>query len=112
MAILPRLSALALITLQTVPCSFAEEAAPTLTMGSDFRLSPSSLIVPANSSFRLVLRNDSTEGERFGSDDLNIEQGVAPGQSLEITLGPLKAGEYGFFGFLHRNTAKAEILAR
>jgi hypothetical protein len=104
--------ALALLALQTVRLASAQDLVHTMVLGPDFHLSPARLQVPANASFRLLVRNESGEGDRFGSDDLNLEYASAPGQTLELQIGPLKAGEYGFFGYLHRNTARAEIVAR
>lgn len=104
--------ALALFTLQCARLASAQEVVQTLVLGPDFHLNPPRLTVPANTSFRLLVRNDSGESDRFGSDDLNLERASAPGQTLELHIGPLKAGDYGFIGYLHRNTARAEIQVR
>lgn len=103
---------LALFTLQSTHSVFGQDLVHTLVLSPDFQLYPSRLVVPANTSFRLLVRNDSPDSDRFGSDDLNLERGSAPGQTLEIQIGPLKPGEYGFIGYLHRNTARAEIVVR
>lgn len=92
--------------------AFSQDLDAKLVLGSDYRFSPARIVVPANTSFRLAVKNDSPEGDRFGSDDLNVEQGALPGQTVEIRLGPLKAGEYSFFGYLHRPRARAEIVVK
>jgi hypothetical protein len=83
-----------------------------MVLGPDFQFTPARLQVPANTTFRLLVRNDSGESDRFGSDDLNLERASAPGQTLELQIGPLKPGEYGFVGYLHKNSARAEIIAK
>ena len=98
--------------MQTACPDLAAEEVRTLALQPDFRLAPANLIVPANTGLRLILRNDSPEAERFGSDDLNVERAVRPGEAVEISLGPLKAGIYQFFGYLHKSSARAEIIAR
>lgn len=103
---------LAILALQSARLACAQDAVHTLVLGPDFQLTPPRLTVPANTSFRLLVRNESGESDRFGSDDLNLERASAPGQTLELLIGPLKAGDYGFIGYLHRNTARAEIVVR
>lgn len=105
-------AALVLLVLSSAHSLWAQDLVQTLVLGPDFQLSPRRLTVPANTPFRLLVRNESGESDRFGSDDLNLERASAPGQTLELQIGPLKPGDYGFIGYLHRNTARADIMVR
>jgi hypothetical protein len=68
--------------------------------------------VPANTKFRLLVINEDADAEEFESYVLNREKVVRPGGRITVFLPPLKAGEYGFFGEFHPETAKGKIVAR
>ncbi|OYV77794.1 MAG: hypothetical protein B7Z66_03460 [Chromatiales bacterium 21-64-14] len=72
---------------------------------------PQTVQVPAGEKFKLRVTNHGPAVEEFESTDLNREQIVTPGHSIEVYLGPLKPGRYKFFGDFHPDTAKGEIVA-
>ena len=73
---------------------------------------PAELQVPADTKFKLVVRNDDPTPEEFESTDFNRETLVLANHSVVIFVGPLRAGSYGFFGDFHRDTAQGRLLVR
>jgi high-affinity iron transporter len=73
---------------------------------------PARIEVPANTKFRLEVRNADDTADEFESVDLNREKLVAPGQTITVFLGPLDPGEYKFFGDFHQDTAQGVMVAR
>ena len=78
----------------------------------DARFNPQTLEVPAGKKFKLHVKNEGPGVEEFESTDLNRENIVPPGGSLEIFLGPLEPGTYKFFGDFHPDTAQGRIVAK
>jgi hypothetical protein len=76
------------------------------------RFSPETLQVPANTKFKLVVKNEGPGAEEFESSDLNQERVVPAGQAKEFYLGPLQVGQYTFFGDFHRATANGKLIAK
>lgn len=76
------------------------------------RFYPEMVEVPAGQKFKLRVKNEGPGVEEFESSDLNREQVVASGATLEIFLGPLEPGRYKFFGDFHRATANGQIIAK
>ena len=73
---------------------------------------PAELHVPANTRFRVVVRNDDTTPEEFESTDFNRETLVLPHHRVVIYIGPLHAGSYSFFGDFNRETAQGRLLVQ
>ena len=71
---------------------------------------PSELKVPADTKFKLTVRNQDATPEEFESTDFNREKIVPPNSSVTLYIGPLSAGSYGFFGDFHQNTAKGRLI--
>jgi hypothetical protein len=78
----------------------------------DGHFTPDTFEVPAGIKFKIVMKNDGSGPEEFESSDLHREKVATPGQSVDILLGPLKAGTYGFYGEFHPETAKGKIVAK
>jgi hypothetical protein len=73
---------------------------------------PSLLEVPAGTKLRLMVDNQDETPEEFESYALNREK-VIPGHSRTVIfIGPLKPGEYVFFGEFYPNTAQGKIVAK
>jgi hypothetical protein len=70
------------------------------------------LVVPAGQRFKLEVHNTDDTADEFESTDLNREKLVAPGGKATLTLGPLDAGSYRFFGDFHSDTAQGIIEAK
>jgi len=92
--------------------SYAEEMPQFNLTAKDGRFSPEKIEVPAGRKFRLVVKNEGPGPEEFESHELNREKVVLAGKSVEVIIGPLKPGAYGFFGDFHPNTAKGQIIAK
>lgn len=71
---------------------------------------PSELKVPADTKFRIRITNEDATPEEFESTDFNRETVVMPRRSIIVYVGPLHAGNYGFFGDFHRDTAKGRLI--
>lgn len=76
------------------------------------RFVPSTLEVPANTKFRLLIKNEGPGAEEFESVELRKEKVLAPGASSFLIFQPLKPGSYKFFGDFHPDTAQGQLLAK
>lgn len=73
---------------------------------------PSTIEVPAGEKVRLLIDNQDDTPEEFESYELNREK-VIPGKSKSVIfIGPLKPGEYPFFGEFYPKTAQGRVIAR
>ena len=73
---------------------------------------PPELIVPANTKIKLIVYNRDPTPEEFESYELNREKVIIGNRKAVIFIGPLKPGEYPFFGEFHPKTAQGKIIAR
>lgn len=71
---------------------------------------PTEMQVPADVKFRLIIDNQDDEPEEFDSFDLNREKVIFGKRSATIYIGPLKPGEYHYFGEYNPNTARGKII--
>ena len=76
------------------------------------RFIPERIEVPANTRFRLVVKNEGPGAEEFESIELRKEKVIAPGATATLTFIPLKPGSYRFFGEFHPETAQGTLIAR
>lgn len=76
------------------------------------RFLPQTLEVPANTKFRLVIKNEGPGAEEFESIELRKEKVLAAGASSFLIFQPLKPGTYKFFGDFHPETAQGQIIAK
>ncbi|MES2961324.1 MAG: cupredoxin domain-containing protein, partial [Pseudomonadota bacterium] len=83
-----------------ITSAFAQEA-EFLVQIKDHKFEPASIKVPANQKFKLVIENLDKTLEEFESGDLKKEKLVGGGKKITIPVGPLKSGEYKFFGDFH-----------
>ncbi len=89
----------------------AETKVVTLTIKNG-TFSPDRLQVPAGEKFRLEIKNEGPGAEEFESAELNREKVIPMGKTVTIFLGPLKQGEYKFFGEFHPETANGVLVAK
>lgn len=75
-------------------------------------LKPARLQVPANTKFRLEVRNSGKTPAEFESTQLRKEKVLAPGVTSSVVILPLTPGEYKFFDDFHMNTAQGVIVAK
>ena len=78
----------------------------------DGRFVPATLEVPANTKFRLLIKNEGPGAEEFESVELRKEKVLAPGASSFLIFQPLKPGSYKFFGDFHPDTAQGQLVAK
>lgn len=78
----------------------------------DGRFVPATLQVPANTKFRLLIKNEGPGAEEFESIELRKEKVLAAGASSFLIFQPLKPGSYKFFGDFHPDTAQGQLVAR
>lgn len=101
-------AAIPLITSHAAPA--AAEQSFTLTI-KDHRFAPETLTVPAGEKFALVVVNADATAEEFESNDFHVEKVIAGGKQMTFHVGPLTAGEYGFFGERHMDSALGKLFA-
>lgn len=89
---------------------FVQAEVPTFTIEIRAHLFyPSQLVVPANTKIKLLVINQDTTPEEFESYELNREKVIMGGAKATIFIGPLKPGDYPFFGEFNPKTAQGLI---
>ena len=73
---------------------------------------PAELVVPAHTKVKLIVYNRDPTPEEFESYELNREKVIMGGRKAVIFIGPLRPGEYPFFGEFNPKTALGVIIAR
>lgn len=106
------LAALAAASVAATSAAGADELPTFQLVIRDGRFLPDTLQVPANTKFRLRLRNDGPDAEEFESIELRKEKVLAAGAESFLIFQPLKPGSYPFFGEFHPTTAQGRIVAR
>lgn len=71
---------------------------------------PSQITIPANQKVKLVINNLDNTPEEFDSFSLNREKVIFANSKATIFIGPLKPGEYNFFGEYNPNTATGTVI--
>ncbi len=77
----------------------------------DHKFSPERFTVPAGQKIKLKIDNQDPTPEEFESHDLNREKIIAGHSKAIILIGPLKPGEYHFFGEFNMDSANGYITA-
>lgn len=91
----------------------AAAAAPEFTIEiRDHLFYPSELEVPAGQKIKLKVHNTDPTPEEFESYELNREKVIMGGSTATIFIGPLRPGEYPFFGEFYPKTAQGRVIAR
>jgi len=92
--------------------AFADDMPTILLVMKDGRLFPETLEVPANTRFRLEVRNEGPGAAEFESLELKKELVLAPGVTRKLVFHPMKPGSYKFFDEFHPDTAQGRIVAK
>lgn len=71
---------------------------------------PSIITIPANQKVKLIIDNQDNTPEEFDSFSLNREKVIFANQKVTVFIGPLKPGEYTFFGEYNPNTARGTVV--
>lgn len=98
------------VWLAWVPSAQADELPTFAIVIRDSRFVPDHLEVPANTKFRLTVKNEGVGAEEFESPDLKKEKIVAAGASAVLVFSPLKPATYHFYGEFHPDTAQGVIV--
>jgi plastocyanin len=101
----------ALVALAPLAAAAADMPEYTLTI-KDHRFTPAELAIPANTKVKLIVVNQDATPEEFESHELNREKVVTGNASINVYIGPLKAGRYPYFGDFHQDTAQGALIAR
>lgn len=83
----------------------------TLTI-KDHTFSPRELTVPAGQKVKIKVVNADPTPEEFESHELKREKVIPGGATANIFVGPLKAGEYPFFGEFNPKTAQGKLIVK
>lgn len=71
---------------------------------------PSELKIPAGQKVKLVIHNRDATPEEFESYELNREKVIIGNTQGVVFIGPLKPGEYPFFGEFNPKTAQGKVI--
>lgn len=107
----PVMLAALLLLVVLAPVHSAEMPSYELTIKAG-RFIPETLVVAANTRFRLLIKNEGPGAEEFESIELKKEKVLAPGASSFLIFQALKPGTYKFFGEFHPDTAQGQIVAK
>jgi hypothetical protein len=72
---------------------------------------PAELTIPAGTKVKLIVYNRDPTPEEFESYELNREKVIMGSRKAIIFIGPLKPGEYPFFGEFNPKTAQGKVIA-
>ena len=72
---------------------------------------PAEVRVPAGKKVKLIVYNRDSTPEEFESYELNREKVIMGASKAVIFIGPLKPGEYPFFGEFNPKTAQGKVIA-
>ena len=78
----------------------------------DGRILPETLEVPAQTRFRLEVKNEGPGAAEFESLELKKELVLAPGVTRTTVFAPMKPGTYKFFDDFHPETGQGRIVAK
>jgi hypothetical protein len=78
----------------------------------DHLFNPAELVIPANTKIKLHVYNKDASSEEFESYELNREKVIVGNSKATLFIGPLKPGEYPYFGEFNQRTARGKIIAR
>jgi hypothetical protein len=74
------------------------------------QFTPSTLKVPANTKFKVLVANQDSTPSEFESNDFSREKIVLPGSTVTVFIGPLARGQYKFFDDFHQSTGNGVLI--
>ncbi|MGB7501331.1 MAG: cupredoxin domain-containing protein [Azonexus sp.] len=92
--------------------ALADELPTYKLLMKDGRIFPETLEVPANTRFRLEVKNEGPGAAEFESLELKKELVLAPGITRSLVFFPMKPGAYKFFDDFHPDTGQGRIVAK
>ena len=73
---------------------------------------PSIIKASSGKVLKLHVFNEDSTVEEFESFDLKREKIIPGNKKIVLSVGPLKPGEYVFFGEFHQETAQGKIIVK
>ena len=101
-----------LALLLTAGLAIADDLPTVKVLMKDGRIFPETVEVPANTRFRLEVKNEGPGAAEFESLELKKELVLAPGVTRTMVFFPMKPGTYKFFDDFHPETGQAKIVAK
>jgi hypothetical protein len=92
--------------------AFAQDMPTFKLLVKDGRFIPEIVEVPANTRFRLEVKNEGPGASEFESLELKKELVLAPGVTRNLVFFPMKPGSYKFFDDFHPDTGQGRIVAK
>lgn len=89
---------------------FAEEAVKIDLVIKNGKFEPEIIKAPADKKIEILVDNQGPGAEEFESIPLKREKIIPAGRKATIKVGPLKKGEYSFFGEFHIETAQGKLI--
>jgi len=78
----------------------------------DHHFNPATVEIPADTKVQLIVKNEDATPEEFESHDLKLEKIIKGGKEGKMFVGPLKPGEYKFFGEFNEKTAQGKVVVK
>jgi len=73
---------------------------------------PAEITIPADTKVKLVIINTDNAAEEFESYEMNREKVIPAGSKGVVFIGPLRPGEYPFFGEFFPKTAQGKVIVK
>ena len=73
---------------------------------------PATIVIPAGQKVKIRIINQDPTPEEFESYELNREKVIVGNGQTVIFIGPLRAGEYPFFGEFYPRTAQGKVVVQ
>ena len=102
----------AVLTGGIVACAPAGEEQEVRLVIENHQFQPAEVTVPAGKRIKLVIENRDDSAEEFESHALKAEKVVGPKATISVSVGPLEAGSYDFFGEFNPQTATGKLIAQ
>ncbi len=107
------LGLIALLSLSVTSLRAEETPIPVYELSiKDHKFEPAVLEIPQGQKVKLVVKNLDATPEEFESHELHREKIIKGNSEAIIFVGPLKAGEYPFFGEFNPETAQGKVVAK
>ena len=103
---------IAILGLLLIPLSALAEPEEFVIKLKEHTFSPAVLEVPAGQKIKLIIHNEDATPEEFESHSLDREKIISGNSKGIIFIGPLKPGEYKYFGEFNEDLAKGLIIAK
>ncbi|RTL47402.1 MAG: cupredoxin domain-containing protein [Rhodocyclaceae bacterium] len=90
----------------------ADEVPTVQLLMKEGHVIPETLEVPANTKFRLEVKNEGPGSVEFESGPLKKEVVIAQGTTKTLVIQPLKPGSYKFHDDFHQKSGQGSLVAK